>query len=197
MKEPFSSDRRATVMFCSFTKTTTKGDKLARTLGSSSHHWNKSRECYKYSPESQILTSKSLRSLIVDQVFIKRWLGSELDRFTMESHTATYSTTAPNASNFSSHDDADIIRNSGKESRSATSLPSWFVVQLTITASLGGCLFGYDMGAISGTLPQLTNTFDLDDRQKELSKLFWSKTANRLATSVLSWYFPTLTFKLP
>mmetsp|Transcript_3851 Transcript_3851/g.10105 ORF Transcript_3851/g.10105 Transcript_3851/m.10105 type:complete len:669 (+) Transcript_3851:67-2073(+) len=47
--------------------------------------------------------------------------------------------------------------------------PSWFVIQLTLTASLGGCLFGYDMGAISGTLPQLTNTFDLDDHQKELS----------------------------
>ena len=90
----------------------------------------------------------------------------------MESHAATYSTTAPNASNFSAHNDSDIIRGSEKESRSATSLPSWFVVQLTVTASLGGCLFGYDMGAISGTLPQLTNTFGLDDRQKELSKSF-------------------------
>jgi len=47
-------------------------------------------------------------------------------------------------------------------------LPSWFVIQLTITASLGGCLFGYDMGAISGTLPELASTFDLNDRQKEL-----------------------------
>ena len=54
--------------------------------------------------------------------------------------------------------------------QAALRLPSWFVVQLTVTASLGGCLFGYDMGAISGTLPQLTNTFDLDDRQKELSE---------------------------
>ena len=53
----------------------------------------------------------------------------------------------------------------------ATMLPSWFVIQLTATASLGGCLFGYDMGAISGILPQLTNTFDLDDRQKELCEL--------------------------
>jgi len=47
-------------------------------------------------------------------------------------------------------------------------LPSRFVIQLTITASLGGCLFGYDMGAISGTLPELASTFDLNDRQKEL-----------------------------
>lgn len=47
-------------------------------------------------------------------------------------------------------------------------LPSLFVIQLTITASLGGCLFGYDLGAISVTLPQLAKTFDLDDNQKEL-----------------------------
>ncbi|OEU14456.1 MFS general substrate transporter [Fragilariopsis cylindrus CCMP1102] len=55
--------------------------------------------------------------------------------------------------------------------RPATTLlvrPSWFVIQLTITASLGGCLFGYDLGAISGTLSQLTTTFDLDNSQKEL-----------------------------
>ena len=57
------------------------------------------------------------------------------------------------------------------ENQRSASLPSWFVVQLTFTASLGGCLFGYDMGAISGTLPQLTNTFDLNDRQKELGKM--------------------------
>ena len=92
----------------------------------------------------------------------------------MESHDATYSTT-----NNTSHgtidvynnDDANFIRDTGKHNnKSAATLPSWFVVQLTVTASLGGCLFGYDMGAISGTLPQLTNTFDLTDRQKELSK---------------------------
>jgi len=58
---------------------------------------------------------------------------------------------------------------SGRERRRVPLLPSWFVIQLTVTASLGGCLFGYDMGAISGTLPQLTNTFDLNDRQKELA----------------------------
>ena len=46
-------------------------------------------------------------------------------------------------------------------------LPSWFVIQLTITASLGGCLFGYDMGAISGALPQLQHSFDLTETQQE------------------------------
>jgi MFS family permease len=45
--------------------------------------------------------------------------------------------------------------------------PSWFVVQLTATASLGGCLFGYDMGAISGALPQLQHSFDLSYSQLE------------------------------
>ncbi|KAL3909508.1 MAG: hypothetical protein SGILL_008061, partial [Bacillariaceae sp.] len=45
--------------------------------------------------------------------------------------------------------------------------PSWFVVQLTATASLGGLLFGYDMGAISGALPQLQQSFDLSETQLE------------------------------
>ncbi|KAG7349412.1 sugar transporter [Nitzschia inconspicua] len=43
--------------------------------------------------------------------------------------------------------------------------PSWFVIQLTATASLGGCLFGYDMGAISGALPQLQHSFGLSNSQ--------------------------------
>lgn len=93
----------------------------------------------------------------------------------MESHDATYSTTnntSHDAINISNNDDADFLRDTGKHNKSTVMLPSWFVIQLTLTASLGGCLFGYDMGAISGTLPQLTNTFDLTDRQKELSKSF-------------------------
>lgn len=45
--------------------------------------------------------------------------------------------------------------------------PSWFVIRLTATASLGGCLFGYDMGAISGALPLLQSEFDLDETQQE------------------------------
>lgn len=45
--------------------------------------------------------------------------------------------------------------------------PSWFVIQLTATASLGGCLFGYDMGAVSGALPQLQHSFDLTNSQLE------------------------------
>jgi len=44
---------------------------------------------------------------------------------------------------------------------SSSSFPSWFVIKLTALASLGGCLFGYDMGAISGALPQLTKQYGL------------------------------------
>jgi MFS family permease len=46
-------------------------------------------------------------------------------------------------------------------------LPSWFIVKATVLASLGGCLFGYDLGAISGALPQLQASFDLTDAQQE------------------------------
>ena len=46
-------------------------------------------------------------------------------------------------------------------------LPSWFVIKITAIASLGGCLFGYDLGAISGALPQLTSYFQLEDSQQE------------------------------
>lgn len=47
-------------------------------------------------------------------------------------------------------------------------LPPPFVIQVTAIASLGGLLFGYDMGVIAGALPQLTETFDLTNRQQEL-----------------------------
>lgn len=87
-------------------------------------------------------------------------------------------TNATHVNNNGSHDgifirnnnESHSVRGMGQENQRFSQLPSWFVVQLTITASLGGCLFGYDMGAISGTLPQLTTTFQLDDRQKELSE---------------------------
>jgi MFS family permease len=46
------------------------------------------------------------------------------------------------------------------------SFPSWFVIKLTALASLGGCLFGYDMGAIAGALPQLTQQYALASNQQ-------------------------------
>ena len=49
----------------------------------------------------------------------------------------------------------------------STSIPP-FVVRATAIASLGGILFGYDMGVISGALPQLTATFELTQTQQQL-----------------------------
>jgi sugar porter (SP) family MFS transporter len=49
----------------------------------------------------------------------------------------------------------------------STSIPP-FVIRATAIASLGGILFGYDMGVISGALPQLTFAFDLTQNQQQL-----------------------------
>jgi SP family facilitated glucose transporter-like MFS transporter 12 len=43
-----------------------------------------------------------------------------------------------------------------------------FVIKAAITASIGGILFGYDMGVTSMALPQLINTFNLTERQQEM-----------------------------
>lgn len=46
--------------------------------------------------------------------------------------------------------------------------PSAFVMHVTAMASLGGILFGYDLGVISSALPPLIATFDLTTRQQEI-----------------------------
>jgi len=51
---------------------------------------------------------------------------------------------------------------------SSRNCPSAFVLQITAVASLGGILFGYDLGVISGALPQLMETFDLTRVQQEI-----------------------------
>jgi SP family facilitated glucose transporter-like MFS transporter 12 len=43
-----------------------------------------------------------------------------------------------------------------------------FVLKATAAASLGGILFGYDMGVISAALPQLIETFNLGEGQQEM-----------------------------
>ena len=50
--------------------------------------------------------------------------------------------------------------------RSAMSIPS-FVIKATAVVSLGGILFGYDMGVISCALPQLKQEFNLSEQQQE------------------------------
>lgn len=53
------------------------------------------------------------------------------------------------------------------ETRAHNAIPP-FVVKATTIASLGGLLFGLDLGCISGALPQIVNAFDLTERQSEL-----------------------------
>lgn len=49
------------------------------------------------------------------------------------------------------------------------SCPPALVVQITAIASLGGILFGYDLGVIACALPQLAAAFDLSRQQQEIS----------------------------
>ena len=53
------------------------------------------------------------------------------------------------------------------ETRAHNAIPP-FVVKATTIASLGGLLFGLDLGCISGALPQIVSAFDLTERQSEL-----------------------------
>mmetsp|Transcript_38454 Transcript_38454/g.78442 ORF Transcript_38454/g.78442 Transcript_38454/m.78442 type:complete len:560 (-) Transcript_38454:50-1729(-) len=43
-----------------------------------------------------------------------------------------------------------------------------FVLRAVCIASLGGILFGYDMGVVSGALPQITAEFGLNNSQREM-----------------------------
>mmetsp|Transcript_50520 Transcript_50520/g.152192 ORF Transcript_50520/g.152192 Transcript_50520/m.152192 type:complete len:482 (-) Transcript_50520:600-2045(-) len=43
-----------------------------------------------------------------------------------------------------------------------------FVIKAVTVASLGGILFGYDMGVVSGALPQLKESLDLTQSQQEM-----------------------------
>lgn len=61
--------------------------------------------------------------------------------------------------------DGENAESSG--ARSNTDRPSPFVIQVTAIASIGGILFGYDLGVISGALPQVTTAFDLTAPQQQ------------------------------
>jgi MFS family permease len=50
---------------------------------------------------------------------------------------------------------------------SSNAVPSLFVIRVTAIASLGGALFGYDMGSVAGALPQIQESFALSNSQAE------------------------------
>ena len=52
-------------------------------------------------------------------------------------------------------------------SNAVESIPP-FVIKATAAASLGGLIFGYDIGVISIALPQLAEEFNLEEKQQEM-----------------------------
>jgi len=62
--------------------------------------------------------------------------------------------------------DDDSDNKSGSSARRRR--PSRFVLHVTAVASLGGILFGYDLGVVSAALPPMIEAFELTNRQSEL-----------------------------
>mmetsp|Transcript_19727 Transcript_19727/g.30422 ORF Transcript_19727/g.30422 Transcript_19727/m.30422 type:complete len:585 (+) Transcript_19727:109-1863(+) len=64
--------------------------------------------------------------------------------------------------------DLSTRRTEGNHDLSSTSRKvTRFLVRATILASIGGILFGYDLGVISGALPSLKSSLDLNKKQTE------------------------------
>mmetsp|Transcript_14928 Transcript_14928/g.21116 ORF Transcript_14928/g.21116 Transcript_14928/m.21116 type:complete len:596 (-) Transcript_14928:178-1965(-) len=70
-----------------------------------------------------------------------------------------------------SADNAETLSASNNNNDSSSCLPNTIpsiVIKATAIASLGGILFGYDLGVISSALPQLASEFSMNQRQKQL-----------------------------
>jgi len=61
-----------------------------------------------------------------------------------------------------------IASNQSRSSSESSSVLSMFMIKAVAIASIGGVLFGYDLGVICGALPQLTKEFNLSDKQQEM-----------------------------
>ncbi|CAN0557978.1 unnamed protein product, partial [Ectocarpus sp. 8 AP-2014] len=64
--------------------------------------------------------------------------------------------------------DDDNSRETNQHQRRPDDQFSWFVLMLTVTSALGGFLFGYDTGVVSGAMLLIKQDFGLSDWQEEV-----------------------------